>query len=236
MAVTPAHRDAPLRLTREQVRRVDCLAIERYHMTGLVLMENAGRRAAELIDASFGPAGRVLIVCGAGNNGGDGCVIARHLHNRGWLARVVVAGEAAKMSDNMQANFRIAEAMGLVQLVSTDPTALAAAVAQADGATVIIDALLGTGFAGAVRPPMDRVIAAINAAPRRAVVAVDIPSGMDCDTGEGAVVIRAELTVTFVAEKAGFATPSARSLLGRVEVADIGAPRELIAAIAAGTV
>lgn len=207
--------------------------MQQYHIPGIVLMENAGRRAAELIHDLYGPPANLLVFCGGGNNGGDGCVIARHLHNRGWLVRVVVAGDRDRMSDDMRTNFRIAEAMGLVTMVSADGAQLAAAAAAADADTVFVDALLGTGFSGAVRAPLDRLIPAINAAPRRAVVAVDIPSGVDADTGAGDPAIRADLTVTFVAPKVGFAAAADRGLLGRVEVADIGAPMGLVAAIAA---
>jgi len=237
-------------LTREQVRRVDELAIHRYGIAGLVLMENAGRNAAAIIDRAYGPAGRAVIFCGSGNNGGDGCVIARHLHNAGWSVRVVLAGDVSRMTPDASANYRIIEAMGLAPRVS--PTTreswgegllqTAEAATQQDAASsitpdeIVVDALLGTGYSGEVRSPMAELIHAINAARKRAVVAVDLPSGLDCDSGiPGWTTIRADLTITFVAQKLGFDSPEAVPYLGRIEVADIGAPRELIAEIAAGS-
>ena len=100
---------------------------------------------------------------------------------------------------------------------------------------VVIDALLGTGFSGQVRRDAAEVIRALNAARKRAMVAVDVPSGLDCQTGEsGGAAVRADLTVTFVARKTGFDSAEAIPLLGRLEVVDIGAPRELIEQAAAG--
>jgi len=224
-----------LMLTREQVRRVDGLAVERYGISGLVLMENAGRNAASIITGEYGPTGRALICCGTGNNGGDGCVIARHLHNAGWSVRLLVTGDEAQMTPDMLANFRIVRCMGLEPRVACDSTELAGALASVRPDDVVIDALLGTGFRGAVRPPTDRLIEGINAAPARALVAIDVPSGLDCDSGEPSnATVRADLTITFVAAKTGFAAAAAAPFVGRVRVADIGAPRELIAEVAGG--
>jgi len=222
-------------LTREQVRRVDELAIRRYGLAGLVLMENAGRNAAAIIDAAYGPIGRALICCGTGNNGGDGCVITRHLHNAGWSVRVLLAGDASRLTPDTSANFRIIQAMGLNAITAVDADAQSALVRSITENEVVVDALLGTGFSGEVRSPLAELIHAINAAGKRAVVAIDLPSGLDCDSGiPAAATIRANLTITFVARKTGFGSPQAGAFLGRVEVADIGAPRELIAEVAAG--
>jgi len=246
-------------LTREQVRRVDELAIHRYGIAGLVLMENAGRNAAAIIDRAYGPVGRAVIFCGSGNNGGDGCVIARHLHNAGWSVRVVLAGDVSQMTPDTSANYRVIEAMGLAPHVSTvrradrggrvptreswgeellqtvDAATQRATASSITPEEIVVDALLGTGFSGEVRSPLAELIHAINAAAKRAVVAVDLPSGLDCDTGTpGRATIRADLTITFVARKRGFDSPEAVPYLGRIEVADIGAPRELPAEVAAG--
>lgn len=222
-------------LTREQVRRLDHLAVNRYGISGLVLMENAGRHAAEIISRAFGTAGAALVCCGTGNNGGDGCVIARHLHNTGWDVRLMVVGRQAGMTPDTAANFRIIEKMGFKPDVASDWSTAGHVVASIRKEEVVIDALLGTGFRGQVRSPTAEVIEAINAACRRAVVAIDVPSGLDCDTGEPSnATIRAELTITFVAPKPGLDAPAAAPFVGRVEVADIGAPRELIDEIISG--
>lgn len=222
-------------LSRDQVRRVDRLAIERFGMTGLVLMENAGRNAAEIIDRAYGPEGGAHIFCGTGNNGGDGCVIARHLLNRGWRAMVVLTGSRDRMTHDTAANYHILDAMEAAIVLCEDAANQKHAVEGIRKDAVVIDALLGTGFSGSVRAPTDLLIAAINERPKRATVAIDVPSGLDCDTGSvGNAAIRADLTITFVAAKRGFAQPGAGEYLGRVEVADIGAPRVLVDEIAAG--
>ena len=214
---------------------MDDLAIHRYGIPGLVLMENAGRNAAAIIDRAYGPIGRVVIFCGSGNNGGDGCVIARHLHNAGWSVRVVLAGDVSRMTPDASANYRIIEAMRLAPIFVVDAVTQQAAASSITPQEIVIDALLGTGFSGEVRSPLAELIHALNAASKRAVVAVDLPSGLDCDTGKpGRATICADLTITFVARKRGFDSPEAVPYLGRIEVADIGAPRELPAEVAAG--
>jgi NAD(P)H-hydrate epimerase len=222
-------------LSRVQIRRVDDLAINHYGIPGPVLMENAGRNASALIRESYGPVGGAVVFCGPGNNGGDGCVIARHLHNAGWTVRVMVTGGEAQMSDDLRTNFRIIKAMGLEPQTATDKESQLAFARSIEPDDVVIDALLGTGFQGEVRSPTAELIDAINAAAKRAVVAVDIPSGLDCDSGTPSnATIRADLTVTFVAKKTGLVAGTAGPYVGRLEVADIGAPGTLPAEIASG--
>ncbi len=220
-------------LSRDQVRRIDDLAINDYNVAGIVLMENAGRGAAEIIDRAYGPHGSAFIACGTGNNGGDGFVIARHLHNTGWSVRVMIAGDASKLSPDAATNNRIIHAMGLQPIIAADAESQRRAMESARPDEVLIDALLGTGFQGRVRSPLAELIDALNAAPKRAMVAVDVPSGLDCDTGEpGGVAIRADITITFVAIKKGFLAERACPYVGRCEVVDIGAPQELIRRVA----
>jgi NAD(P)H-hydrate epimerase len=238
-------------LSRDQGRRVDQLAHERYKIPGIILMENAGANAAAIIHRAYASAGTAFIICGTGNNGGDGCVIARHLHNLGWKARVLVLGDESRMSPDMRANFDIVRAMGLV--LGESPTqfirrggvgadvpplhvsSTLSRLADIAPGDIVIDAILGTGFRGQLRDDLAANIEAINAARKRATAAIDIPSGLDCDTGQpGGAAIRADLTITFVAAKPGLLTPHAAPFVGRLEVADIGAPRELIEQIAAG--
>lgn len=218
-----------IRLTREQVRRVDALATERYHVSGLVLMENAGRNAAEIIRREFPACHEASICCGPGNNGGDGFVIARHLANAGWSARLLLFGEIERLTPDAGANFAICRAMGLPIEVGRDAAAGGRFLAGVSPRAVIVDALLGTGFSGSVRPPLAELIEGVNDAACAGVAAVDVPSGLDCDTGRPSnATVRAAITVTFVAEKVGFAEAPAREWLGRVIVADIGAPSALI--------
>ncbi|RJP30955.1 MAG: NAD(P)H-hydrate epimerase [Phycisphaerales bacterium] len=225
-----------LMLTRDQVRLVDRLAVERFGLTGLVLMENAGRSAAEIIRRCFPRCSAARIVCGSGNNGGDGCVIARHLHNAGWQVEVLAAGRRDRFSHDAAVNLGIVEAIRLPRLCTAEVEAQIEWVRRrTSDEAVLVDALLGTGFSGQVRADAAALIDALNRAPRAAVVAVDVPSGLDCQTGQPSnATVRADLTITFVANKSGLLEASAAPFVGRIEVADIGVPRQLIADVAAG--
>jgi NAD(P)H-hydrate epimerase len=204
-------------LTRAQVRELDRRAIEEYGVPGIVLMENAGRGAAEVL-MRLNPERRpVVIYCGKGNNGGDGFVIARHLDIHGWPVRLVRVAPASELTGDAAVMERIVAAAGI--LPGSSPSG-------SDG--WIVDSLFGTGLTGPLREPYDRVVDSINAS-KAMVLAVDIPSGLDCDTGKPlGPTVRADHTVTFVAPKAGFANPEAREWLGEVHVVGIGAPRKLL--------
>jgi NAD(P)H-hydrate epimerase len=214
-----------IHLSRAQSRRLDQLAVERYLMPSIILMENAARSATEQALDMLG--GRtdatVLITCGGGNNGGDGLAIARHLHNRGLLVRLALACQPDQLAGDARTNLQIVQAMALAVEQVTDGLSIP------QGVDLIIDALLGTGLSQPPRWPYDRVIQAINDT-RIPVLAVDLPSGLDCDSGQalGHACIRARRTVTFVAMKTGFANPVSREYTGEVVVGDIGCPRELI--------
>lgn len=216
-------------LTRNQVRRIDELAQSDYGMRSIVLMENAGYGASRFIDELYGPRGVALVACGTGNNGGDGLVIARHLHNAGWIVRVVIAGDAASMSPDCAANDRVIQAMGMERRIAADAGVLCEYCGSIGRDDVVVDALLGTGFKGAVRPPLAAFIERLNATAKRGMVAIDVPSGLDCDTGlPGGVAIRADFTITFVALKPGYLTDSGRNHTGECHVVSIGVPIELI--------
>ena len=213
------------RLTRDQSREIDRRAVEELHLPSIVLMENAARALAEAAVQMLDGKKRVLIVCGGGNNGGDGYAVARHLHNRGIAVSILATKSVEELDGDAATNARVAAAMGLT-IKSASPDAVRAAEAD-----LIIDALLGTGLTKPPREDAAALIRAMNAHPA-AVLAVDVPSGLDCDTGRplGACV-RADRTVTFVAEKAGFGEASARDYLGEVTVGDIGVPPELVEAV-----
>ena len=214
-----------LTLTREESRAVDRVAMERFGMSGLVLMENAGRGCADLL-LRLGIAGRVTICCGSGNNGGDGFVIARHLENAGIDVRVGLFAPEEKVRGDAAANLRILQAAGTPLTVFPDGGTPEGVDAFLDGADWIVDALLGTGVAGPVREPLAGVIEAINRAGRR-VLAIDLPSGLDCDTGRPwGSCVRASQTATMVASKQGFA--AAAEFTGEVHVVGIGIPRRLL--------
>ncbi|MEX0715947.1 MAG: NAD(P)H-hydrate epimerase [Planctomycetaceae bacterium] len=218
----------PLRpLSRDEVRDVDRLAIEQYGLPGIVLMENAGRGAAELLQ-SLGIHGSVVVCAGAGNNGGDGFVIARHLDLAGHAVRVLLFARPDALRGDAAVNHRVVERAGIPIHVMEDDPAPADIDRELKNAAWVVDALLGTGVRGAVRSPFDAIIDGINAA-GRPVLAVDLPSGMDCDTGDPlGVCVRADHTVTFVARKKGFDAPGAARWTGAVHIVEIGAPRRLL--------
>ena len=213
-------------LTREQVREVDRQAIDDYGLPGLVLMENAGRNAANLL-RELGICGPVVICCGKGNNAGDGFVIARHLENSGFDVRVLLSTPTSSFTGDAATNFEVLRRADtpILEAPADIATAWHDELARADW---IVDALLGTGTQGTVREPFASAIAAINAANRK-VLAVDLPSGLDCDTG--AVLgncVRAHHTATFVARKPGFDVAGVSEFTGEVHVLDIGVPRTLL--------
>lgn len=208
-------------LSRDQVRAFDQHAIQKLGIPGPVLMENAGRGAAQVLQ-SLGINGRVVICCGKGNNGGDGLVMARHLANWGFDAACFVFAMPEDLTADALLQFKIVQNMGRplrIVDVENQLDELTAIFANADW---LVDALFGTGLTGSVRAPLDRVIDRINVSGKR-VLAVDIPSGLDCDTGLPlGPTIRAEHTVTFVAPKLGFRNPASAEFTGRVHVVDIG--------------
>lgn len=214
-------------LRREQFREVDRRAVDDYGMTSLVLMENAGRGAADLLINS-GVTGPVAVCCGKGNNGGDGFVIARHLEAAGIAVSVLLAAQADEYSGDAATNLMILQKSGL-PLVSFDPTNKET-LKVLDDAEWIVDALLGTGISGGVRAPYDRMIEAINAS-EATVLAVDLPSGLDCDEGRPlGCCVGANRTVSFVARKSGFDVQGAEAWTGPVTVLPIGVPGRLLAA------
>jgi NAD(P)H-hydrate epimerase len=218
--------DGIIRLTRRQVREVDRLAIETYGVPGIVLMENAARGAAEVAWAMLERrAGQnVTIVCGGGNNGGDGLAIARHLHNRGANVQILLAIDPVKYVGDAAINWGIVRAMGL-EVAGTEE---AAELIGPFGASLVIDALFGTGLTQPPRADAQTLIQRMNGS-ELPILSIDLPSGLDCDSGEPLeACVRATQTVTFVAEKAGFANPESREFTGDITVSDIGCPRELI--------
>jgi len=214
-------------MSRDEVRRVDAWAIDEVGVPGVVLMENAGRSCAELVREKLASVDRphVCIFCGVGNNGGDGYVIARHLLNAGLQVRIVLCGERGKVRGDARINLDILERLGYA-VESMDPGAQDPSIhigAFAREADLIVDALFGTGLRGELSSEFQVLIEAINNL-GRPILAVDIPSGLDCDTGEPlGTAIRATYTVTFVAMKRGFlASPDATRYTGEIYVASIG--------------
>ena len=224
----------PLVLNRRQVREVDRRAIEEYGISGAVLMENAGRGVADVL-CDLGIDGPVVIACGKGNNAGDGFVIARHLDLRGQVVRVLLWADPNDLTGDARTNFEILSKTDVpIDRIGVGIDG-AKLLHTLNGADWIVDALLGTGAQGQPRPPIDAAINMLNDVEAKRL-AVDVPSGLDCDTGVAATAtFRAEHTCTFVALKPAFDQPVAAQFTGKVHVLDIGVPPRLIRDMAAIT-
>lgn len=216
-------------VSAETMQRMDRAAIEERGIAGLTLMENAGRGCAEIIAAEFGrdSAPAALVIAGKGNNGGDGYVIARLLAEHGWAVRVVVLAKREEIAGDAAANLkRLAEGQAVF---CTDVDSLRRAFAAFE-ATVLVDALFGTGLKSAVTGIYAEAIRLMNES-GRPVVAVDIPSGIHGSTGEVlGMAVRAAVTVTFAAAKIGHVLFPGAECVGRLEVVDIGIPSDIVAA------
>jgi NAD(P)H-hydrate epimerase len=216
-----------LLMSRDEVRAFDAWAIKELGVPGIVLMENAGRSCAQFIIETLSKVKKpkVCIFCGTGNNGGDGFVIARHLLNAGFAVTVAVCGNIAKIKGNAKTNLDILTGLGLkiVQLDMERTKTIEAQVTKlANEANMIIDAIFGTGLTGTLRDEYKQLVDCINGfgCP---VLSVDIPSGLDCDTGLPlGASIKANCTVTFVAVKKGFAFEDAKAYTGDIFIASIG--------------
>lgn len=214
------------------MRTLDRSAIEELGIPGPVLMEHAGRALADVAAREAAVAGvvgaaRIAVVCGAGNNGGDGAVAARWLADAGHTVKLVLAAGEPKTADAKGALASTRATGG--DVVALDADGVAAWIAGAD---VVVDALLGTGLARAPEGGLAAAIELIGGA-RGRIVAADVPSGVDADTGHvPGVAVRAHATVTFAALKPGIATGAGAGLAGVVTVAAIGVPRVRLRAAA----
>lgn len=235
---TPPNTLAPL--TRDQSRQIDQLAIDRLGIPGVVLMENAGINATDVVTGMLEAieGNKVAIVCGGGNNGGDGYVIARHLHNAGRKVVVYNATDPSLLTGDAALNYGICLRMGVKLMRCDDGQSLAEQSPHWSAADVVVDALLGTGF-GASRGLGEHaaaVIEAINSASAAKrdggagplTLSIDVPSGLDCDSGAAAGAVLADATVTFVARKTGFEREDAQQHLGEVFIVGIGIPPALV--------
>ena len=213
-------------MTKDQVRAVDSWAINELGISGVVLMENAGRSCAELIQEKLNDidSPKVCIFCGTGNNGGDGYVIARHLLNTGFKVKVVICGDPQKIKGDAKINLDILKKLDqpIDRLNPKDndmPTRVKELAADTD---MIVDGLFGTGLSGQLRDDYIKLVDCINASDCP-IFAIDIPSGLDCDTGQPlGTAVKANWTVTFVAVKKGFVCEGADLYTGEIYIASIG--------------
>lgn len=213
-------------VTGSEMAALDRRTIEEVGIPSLSLMERAGEGVVRAIRERFpGRGRRVVVLCGAGNNGGDGFVVARLLHAAGALVTIVLAADPGRTTADAAHNYRRVATLRVIHAYRDGgPDAAETAIA---GGEVIVDALLGTGARPPLRPPYDRLVAAANRAPAP-TVAVDLPSGLDAgrhDQTDGAV--EAAITVTFAFPKLCLCQYPSRRFAGEVAVAEIGIPERL---------
>jgi ADP-dependent NAD(P)H-hydrate dehydratase / NAD(P)H-hydrate epimerase len=213
------------------MREVDRLTTERYGVPSLTLMENAGRSVAEFVQLRFpNLASRpAIVLCGKGNNGGDGLVVARHLARLGAKPIVILLADPGEMKGDAGANLKRWEGAKELRVVRTFGE-WQTTKKDLESSEIVVDALLGTGVRGKVEGLLADVIADVNRrGPQQSVVAVDIPSGLSADLGEtGGPIVNADYTVTFTAPKTGMFLGNSADFLGQMVVRDIGSPRALI--------
>ncbi|MBI1852670.1 MAG: NAD(P)H-hydrate epimerase [Planctomycetes bacterium] len=214
-------------VTRAEMVEIDRRATVEFAMPSLLLMENAGLRASDIIRAEFGKTrfADIVILCGKGNNGGDGFVAARHLLNAGAPVRVLSCVSEPRIFEPGDAgtNATILARMGHSPCVIDDPDSL-----EFTEGTLVVDAIFGTGLRGEVRGLERQVIERIERS-SATVVSIDIPSGLDADLGVPlGVAVTADVTVTLALPKRGFFVGDGAIYAGRIEVVDIGIPRSLL--------
>jgi len=225
-------------LTAAQMQAVDRRTIDEIGIPGVVLMENAGRGVATEIVQRYSTTGSpcALIIAGKGNNGGDGYVVARHLLNKGWHVKTLVLAERDAIRGDAALNLAALENCGGQVAFVSDSETLKSALASAGKATVLVDAIFGTGLTKPAHGLYLKAIEWVNqqAAP---VVAVDIPSGIDASTGRIlGVAVNASLTVTFAFAKVGLVSYPGAALVGELVVVDIGIPEQIAAQVSADCV
>jgi NAD(P)H-hydrate epimerase len=215
-------------VTAREMRELDERAVRDFGIPSLLLMENAGRACAEEI-LKFPVTGAVAVFAGKGNNGGDGFVAARHLWNRGRGVSVIYFQRPEEMKPDPLANFHILEKMKIPRFDFSEGWNEQAAAGILAQSAAVLDALFGTGLSKPLQGMFLQAIAAIHAS-RLPVAAVDVPSGLNSDTGEvmGSCV-RADVTVTLGLPKKGLVSGEGPRFAGRVVVADISLPKELLA-------
>ncbi|MBX3100932.1 MAG: NAD(P)H-hydrate dehydratase [Bacteroidetes bacterium] len=206
-----------------QIREIERIMIEEYCYPSLLLMETAGRRCAEFLLRTYPDTRDFLILCGPGNNGGDGIVIARYLYSQGRHPQVFYTRPSTQMTGDVQVNFQILEKAGIPHTYYTDNTAAdLARYLKETPSCVVVDALLGTGTRQALKSPVKDILDTVREYPQHAVVAIDLPSGLLGDTG---VLLNEPLscahTLALELPKICHYVQPAAEYCGKVEVIDL---------------
>ncbi len=218
-------------VTAAQMREIERRTIEEYGIASYELMEKAGEAVAEETTPLAGsPPKKILILAGKGNNGGDGLVAARSLHEKGYSVQILLFSEGKKLKADPARNFAANAKLGIPCRIVGEHFAWETVPELLREPEVVIDALFGVGLDKPLGEPYRGLIEALNKEKKK-VVSVDIPSGLDSDTGKVlGVCVRAAVTVTMGLPKKGFYEGAGPRVTGKVVVADIGIPRELLEA------
>ena len=220
-------------LNTAQMREADRRTIEDIGIPPLVLMENAGRQVVAAMEAMHSDLAdrQVAVLCGRGNNGGDGFVVARTLLQRGVDVSVFLIGRVADVRGDARTNLEILGRLGLTVVEVADSQAWELHFSEESDCTLIVDAVFGTGLNAPVSGSIESVITDVNAS-GIPVVAVDVPSGLSADSADPiGVSIEAGLTVTLAAPKLPLVLPPAEARAGDIVIADIGIPSEVLDAL-----
>jgi NAD(P)H-hydrate epimerase len=218
-------------LTAEAMREVDRRAIEELGLPSLVLMENAALGVVAALEELFPDAERVVVLCGPGNNGGDGLAVARHLDLRGYDVTVHLVAPGRRPAGDAAVQLAVCRRQGVVVEEVAGPADLVAALAGAAAADLVVDALFGTGLERPLEPPFSDLVEGLNELDVP-VLAVDLPSGLTGSRSDlpGPHVV-AQATVSFAAPKVAHVFPPARHAVGELVVTDLGIPPFLVAEV-----
>ena len=217
------------KVTRKEMAAIDRCAIEEYKIPSIILMENAGRCAADVALKMLKKqkSKKVSLFAGKGNNGGDGMVAARHLTNNGCEITCYLLGERERiLSATTKKNLQILERMKLPLRAIPDLDSLLNFRREIEKSTLFLDAIFGIGLTGKVRSPEREIIEFLNGF-KKTVLSLDIPSGLDADTGVAETAIVATETVTFALPKKGLFLNDGPKYSGKITVAEISIPKEL---------
>lgn len=217
-------------VTPHEMREIDRRCIETLGIPGIVLMENAAVRLVDEIEKDLGQVAgkRIVLFAGKGNNGGDAFAAARHLFNKGALVSVVLLAESTDIKGDALVNLKILENMGLCLISAAQTNSMEKVCEVLAAADLVVDGIYGTGFKGEIEGSVQEIVECINRS-RKRIMAIDIPSGLDGETGRAAVsCIRAHKTVTFGFPKTGLMIHPGCEYAGELVVVDIGIPYRIV--------
>lgn len=212
--------------SNSQIRSLDSFAITQLQTPGIILMENAALGISQTILSRFPSIKSVGIICGKGNNGGDGFAVARHLSNNGLNVIVIYLSDPDSMSEDCRANFEICQNLSqrrnnlkLIQFLSIKQ------LKKLNNTQLIIDAILGSGFSGTLKEPISLIVNELNKI-EALKVAIDVPTGLNADTGEGELIFKSDLTITLGEFKKGLFVGKGYEKSGEIILCEIGIGRD----------